>query len=324
MAPSGEAYNVDWVVSNNSNVHVANNRDWFTSYTPFETHFGHMYTSDCRVNVVGIGTVELNAKLHNQKRGGQVNSRVITLHDVLYAPSAICNIIGRPILSEYNVQLDYSQNRGFLTDKNNNRAGLVEIGNLPRLRLHGQAEGTSSLGGGAYMINAQWPATERARWEAQKRIPVTPYNGDELYTTEEKAWLKANYGGEFKFLQTFGLSIYKDEDREEGRSIARGFMTNDGEPKRNETRELNVGFVETVYDDEDEDEDDANSFLREMEDDPMSHLADYNFSQAELKWIKKHYQYSSNFMLSYCLKPYNQEDCDEAKSIIQALMDNDE
>jgi hypothetical protein len=234
MAPCGEAYNVDWVVSNNSNVHVANNPEWFTSYTPFETHFGTIYTNDCRVNVVGIGTVELNAKLHNQKRGGQVNSRVITLHDVLYAPSAICNIIGRPILSEYNVQLDYSQGRGFLKDKDDNRAGLIELFKLPRLRLHGQCEGTTSLGGGAYMINAQWPATERARWEAH---PVTPYNG-ELYTTEEKAWLKANYGGEYKFLLTFGLSIYNEEDREEGRSVARGFMAKDnGKPKMNETRE---------------------------------------------------------------------------------------
>ena len=52
----------------------------------------------------------------------------------------------------------------------------------------------------------------------------------------------------------------------------------------------------------------------------MSHVADYNFSPVELKWIKKHYQYSSNFMLSYGLKPFEQEDCNEGKAIIRAMM----
>jgi hypothetical protein len=277
MAPSGEAYHVDWVVSMSSNVHVANNRDWFTSYTPFETHFGHIYTSDYRVNVVGIGTVELNVKLHPQKRAGQINSRIITLHDVLYAPSAICNIIGGLTLTEYAVQIQFSRG-GFLTDQDGNRAGLIEMGKLPRLRLHSQ-RGTSSLDGDAYMINAEWSATERARWEAQKGPPVPRYKGEEPYTTEEKAWLKANYGGEFKFLRTLGLSIYKEDDREEGRSIARSFMADDdGEPKMNETRVQNAGVLKTDYDDEDEDEgeDDASDFLREMEDDPLS-LAGFSF-----------------------------------------------
>ena len=78
---------------------------------------------------------------------------------------------------------------------------------------------------------------------------------------------------------------------------------------------------------EDEDEDDSefdtDRFLQEIEDDPVSHLADYNFSHAELEWIKKLYQYSSKFMLSYGLKPFEQEDCDEAKSIIRAMMETD-
>jgi hypothetical protein len=34
------------------------------------------------------------------------------------------------------------------------------------------------------------------------------------YTDEEKGWLKREWGGEFKFLAAYGLSIYKDEDRE--------------------------------------------------------------------------------------------------------------
>jgi hypothetical protein len=57
--------------------------------------------------------------------------------------------------------------------------------------------------------------------------------------------------------------------------------------------------------DDDEDEDSADRFLQELEDGPMSHLVEYNFSDAELKWIQKHYQYSSKFMLSYGLKPFD-------------------
>lgn len=47
------------------------------------------------------------------------------------------------------------------------------------------------------------------------------------YTAEEKAWLKKNFDGEFKFLQMYGLSISKPDDREEGRRIARALMEKD-------------------------------------------------------------------------------------------------
>ncbi|KAK4182170.1 hypothetical protein QBC35DRAFT_396505 [Podospora australis] len=47
------------------------------------------------------------------------------------------------------------------------------------------------------------------------------------YTSEERQWLQRHWGGEFKFLQAYGLSIYKEEDREEGRRIVRAFMEQD-------------------------------------------------------------------------------------------------
>ena len=226
MAPSGEAYNVDWIISSSSNVHVANNRDWFTSFTPFETHCGQIY-SDSRLEVAGIGTVQLNVTLYKQKRARQTNSRIITLHDVLYAPSSICNIFGQP--SSFN----YTQKGDTLKDKDGNRAGLIEWSKLPRLRLHGRRGGWSNLDADTeYMINAQWPDTEHARWDAhqagQQSIPMVPYNEDARYSTDEKVWLKKNYGGEYNFLQNLGLSIYKEEDRIEGRSMVRSWMTEDG------------------------------------------------------------------------------------------------
>lgn len=326
MAPSGEAYNVDWIISNNSDVHVANNRDWFTSFTPFKTYFGTIYT-DSRVEVAGIGTVQLNVKLYKHKKPGRSNSRIITLHKVLYAPSSVCNIFGLRCSSNYG--FDFFQDCGTLKDKDGNRAGLIEIPRCLVLRLHGQRGGWSSLDAGKeYYINARWPHTERARWDAhQAGQQSISMNGDAPYSTDERAWLKKNYGDEYKFLRSLGLSIYKEEDRMYGRSVARSLMTDDGgEAKGNGSRGQYVGMGERDHDNEDEDdsedysEDDADGFLQELEDDPMSHLADYNFSSAELKWIHKHFQCSSKFMLSHGLKPFEQEDCDEAKAIIRFMM----
>ncbi|ERF70537.1 hypothetical protein EPUS_08599 [Endocarpon pusillum Z07020] len=44
------------------------------------------------------------------------------------------------------------------------------------------------------------------------------------YTAEEKKWLKDNWGNEFHFLISYGLRIYNDEDREEGKLILRAIM----------------------------------------------------------------------------------------------------
>lgn len=58
---------------------------------------------------------------------------------------------------------------------------------------------------------------------------TSSYLGSAPYTAAEKKWLNKNYGGEFKFLMTFGLKMYNEEDREEGRAIARSFMQDDEE-----------------------------------------------------------------------------------------------
>ena len=47
------------------------------------------------------------------------------------------------------------------------------------------------------------------------------------YTVEEEAWIKQHYQNEWQFLRKHGLSMHKDEDREEGRAIARALMTSD-------------------------------------------------------------------------------------------------
>lgn len=50
------------------------------------------------------------------------------------------------------------------------------------------------------------------------------YSGTAPYTAAEKQWLKDAWVDEFHFLRAYGLSIYKEEDREEGRAIVRAFM----------------------------------------------------------------------------------------------------
>lgn len=71
-------------------------------------------------------------------------------------------------------------------------------------------------------------------------------------TEREKQYLKKHYGNEFHFLRAYALSIYKEEDREEGREILRGMME-----------------AEDNMDDEEDDESE-NSFLADLEADPVS------------------------------------------------------
>ncbi|KAJ4865572.1 hypothetical protein T069G_02102 [Trichoderma breve] len=90
--------------------------------------------------------------------------------------------------------------------------------------------------------------------------------GQQPYTAEEKAWLKKHYQGEYKFLMSYGLSIYDEEDREEGRAIMQAMISpdedDDEEEEDNEKEE-----------DEEEEEDD--------EDDDLIHPADFLFDKKE-------------------------------------------
>ncbi|KAK5174889.1 uncharacterized protein LTR77_000025 [Saxophila tyrrhenica] len=133
----------------------------------------------------------------------------------------------------------------------------------------------------------------------------TSHQSTEPYTKAEKDWLKQKFDGEFKFLQTQGLSIYKEEDREEGRTIARALRANDDED-----------------DEEEEEEKEENQFLKDLEEDPMSHLADHHFSEKQLEWIEKHYRHSGNFMFSHVLKAFDDEDCEEAVAMVAAFMED--
>jgi hypothetical protein len=135
------------------------------------------------------------------------------------------------------------------------------------------------------------------------KTPVCP-----SLSTVEKQWLKDNYGGEFDFLMSYCLSICKDEDREEGRGIFRAVMNQD---------DVHEGDSSNY---EDDDADSAWS----MDAPPELALAHSYFGEEELKFVKKCYGGSINFMFSFRLKFYKLEDGEEAQAIARALVTDDE
>ena len=80
-----------------------------------------------------------------------------------------------------------------------------------------------------------------------------PSASEPPYNTAEKEWLKQHWGDEFHFLRAYGLNIHREEDREEGRSIARAMILGEG-----------------VDQEDDDDAESENSFLDDLEADPVS------------------------------------------------------
>lgn len=237
MAPQSPAYDVDWIYSHTSDVHVAKHRDWFTRFTEFKT--GVTQTMGNAIECLGIGTVELDVKT-DETIGPNEPRRTIVLRNVLYAPTALCNILGNPIRRDYSTVIDWDTNTGVLEEKETGAcAGLFDDSNtLTKLWLVGQPKGMSSLDPkGDYVISVQWPNSEGARWklhqlllmpspkeESEKRTTAASHGPP--YRTAEKAWLKVAFGGEFHFLKRYGLGMSED-DREEGRHLARKLIKDD-------------------------------------------------------------------------------------------------
>src|SRR5436190_2365170 len=87
MAPTGNAYNVDWIVSTVSNAHLANHRAWFVTYKPFRSQASGVIGGTLAIE--GIGDVELRVKKPNPK--ARPSYSIVWLKDVLYSPEAITN-----------------------------------------------------------------------------------------------------------------------------------------------------------------------------------------------------------------------------------------
>lgn len=329
MDPTSDAYHVDWIFSKNSNVHVAKHRDWFTIFTEFKSKLADGQ------EVLGVGDAELEVKTH-LKRKGSKSHRTLVLKDVLLVPSCVCNVLGGPILDEYGVT--FGDDCGLKDSKTGGSKGLFDRVKLMKLWLVGHHKGDTSLDRDMmYWILVQWPENERMKWRFYKKVGAGLSNDDKAssqktskksgdlnkpkaagseYTAAEKAWLKRAFGGEFKFLRVYGLKFHKDEDREEGRAIARGIIEQEA------ADDDSIGDPEDRENDDDDESE--NSFLADLEADPASHLADRHFTEEQLDWIKKHYLYSGNFLRTHGLKPFDDEDCKKGVAIAKAFMKDDE
>ena len=72
-----------------------------------------------------MGNVELKVKT-KAHRTGRGTHRTIVLKDVLYVPTSVCNILGRPILGEYNVISD-SEGTILKDERTGGTAGLFDL-----------------------------------------------------------------------------------------------------------------------------------------------------------------------------------------------------
>ena len=143
MPPTGSAYNVDWVVNWSSSIHVATHRDGFTTYIPFKTFVTTEWGSATQ-EALGVGEVTLPTKTSNS-RSDKVSQRNLVLRNVLYVPSAICNVLGHPIIEDPNLQIVTQGPWKILNRTTKEVVGLIDMPLLFRLRLRHQCATQTSL-----------------------------------------------------------------------------------------------------------------------------------------------------------------------------------
>jgi hypothetical protein len=153
----------DWVYSFNSNVSVAKDRSWFTSYTPFKSHLGS-FGSETKLNVMGIGTVHIPVRLPSSKKGKKHG--IIEIRGVLHAPNALCNVLGQgDFMDRYEVDTLMQ----FVKDREGRTVACIDkTKKLLCLKLSGPPVGPITTpspllkdSGNHVHIYAQWAESER-------------------------------------------------------------------------------------------------------------------------------------------------------------------
>jgi hypothetical protein len=175
--------------------------------------------------VLGIGTVELTTKPSPTSDA----TETITLTNVLHVPTYICNAIGQPIVKDHTVIFAKDEAEGGILTRSGKRLAHTKANHMlfavAVLPPRDYAFGDSVFKHGrAYMVSCSWAQAEVNKWLAHKKKAAGQFDGSHLYKPEERKFLKSEYGGEYKFLRQNGLSIHKDEDREQGRAILRSVM----------------------------------------------------------------------------------------------------
>lgn len=133
---------------------------------------------------------------------------------------------------------------------------------------------------------------------------------DHLFSKDELEWINGAYGDSMSFMLCFGLKHYKDEDCDEAKAIVVAMMQDEVEDDDDAADILGLGSLSMGGKDADDD----------SETDAPRLLAESYFSREELEFINSGYGDVITFMLSFGLKFYKEEDCEEAQSIIAALL----
>jgi hypothetical protein len=289
-------------------ISVAKDRGWFKTYTPFTSTVdaSPFVGPSQHLSVLGVGTVEIPTK-RSPNTSGVVSHGTLLLHEVLHVPDALCNSIGQPLMStdEYTPTIYAgTKSRGTIKDIHGKIVAYfdpqspllaIKVRHLPS----GPMLGPHALKKDRiYVLGCEWAAAEKRKWQEFKTRNglSTTSQIAAPYTSDETAFLKKHYGSEYHFLLQHGLKIHVDEDRDEGRGMLRAIIR----------------------------EDDMSESENDQEDDFEGHQADYNFSHRQLDWIEEHYRNSEHFMMSYGLKFYDDEDLQEAKAIVEAMMNRDD
>ena len=160
--------------------------------------------------VAGIGTVRLQLE-----SGMGSRNHIAVLEDVLHVPTSKCCIVGG------TPPFEIDRDNEALRNEKGDQIGIVEpYGNLWALTLGDAHPGAKyDVAPEPPVVCANWSDEERARWAQHKQGSDAP-----PFTAEERAWVDAKFHTEFNFLQQYNLSIYKDEERAEGRRVVRALM----------------------------------------------------------------------------------------------------
>ena len=158
----------NWVWAVNSNVAVAKDRSWFTSYTPFESEVTSSLGGAPNLRVCGVGTVELKIKTSTASDKKQ-SSRLLVLHDVLHIPASSCNIIIN-LIPAYHGLVKYDQGWRMMDPQGRCIAVFKVDDGLKSLVLDiPERSGPRPPENKVSRVYCSWPDKERERWAQWQR-----------------------------------------------------------------------------------------------------------------------------------------------------------
>ena len=249
MPPTDKTvYNVDWILSGASNVHIATSRDWFDTYTPLTSTVHSFAGPELSHPVIGIGSVSIPVKPYTNKPG----SNTITLSDVLHIPDAFSNVVCMSLIKEdFDIEgCSVPWDGGWIRNKQTaggRKLGIIEVPLLQKLRLKGQPAGHTSLGDKSTFGGLLWPPDEVEKWEKESgnraRIGVAeaPPPSNEIspspsppsskkssgtmmisppgsqqkirLSLKERLWVEGAYGGLDSFCKQYAITDPKEAKR---------------------------------------------------------------------------------------------------------------